>query len=98
MFRAALTVVLSLFIFAAPAVSQVQTIGTISFAVPEGWQYQQGPDFGAMVLKTSDRFWMTAVYTPTPSSGNADADFKAAWQRVLAPAGYGLPGYSPYGI
>src|SRR5215467_8720018 len=98
MLRVALTAVLSFFVLVATAVSQVQTVGTISFAVPEGWQYQQGADFGAMVLKTSDRFWMIAVYTPTPSSGNADADFKAAWQRVLAPAGYGLPGYSPYGI
>ena len=83
---------------AAPAVAQVQTIGEVSFAVPEGWQYQQGPDFGTMVLKTNDRFWMIAVYTPMRASGNPDADFKAAWQRILSPAGYTLPGYSPYNM
>ena len=97
MARATLVAVLFL-VLAAPAVSQVQTIGEVSFAVPDGWQYQQGADFGAMVLKTSDRFWMIAVYTPMRASGNQDVDFKVAWQRVLSPAGYGLPGYSPYNI
>ena len=93
-----LLAVLLLSVLATAAVAQVQTIGEVSFAVPDGWQYQQGPDFGAMVLKTSDRFWMIAVYTPMRSSGNPDADFKAAWLRVLSPAGYGVPAYSPYNI
>ena len=87
-----------LFVLAVPALAQVQTIGDLSFAVPDGWQYQQGADFGAMVLKTSDRFWMIAVYTPMHASGNPDADFKAAWQRVLSPAGYSPPAYTPYNL
>lgn len=98
MSRLTLLAVVVMVFLAVSAVAQVQTIGEVSFAVPDGWQYQQSPDFGAMVLKTSDRFWMIAVYTPMRASGNPDADFKAAWQRVLSPAGYGLPAYSPYNI
>ncbi|MBZ5532516.1 MAG: hypothetical protein LAO20_13880 [Acidobacteriia bacterium] len=83
-----------------PAFAQVQTVGDVSFAVPAGWTYTTGPDFGAMVYKEDNRFWLVSVYTSMPSSGNPDQDFKAAWQRVvLAIAGFrGVPGYNPYSI
>lgn len=80
----------------APA--QVQTVGDVSFSLLDSWQYQQGPDYGAMTIKTDNRFWLLAVYTPMPSSGDANADFKAAWRRVLTPTGYRLPGYNPYDL
>lgn len=93
----------ALAVFAAFAEAQaggVQTVGDVSFAVPNGWSYTTGPDFGAMVYKESNRFWLASVYTPMPSSGNPDEDFKAAWRRVvLAIAGFqGVPGYSPYSV
>jgi hypothetical protein len=47
--------------------SQVQTIGDVSLAVPSGYVYTAGPDFGAMVLKQDRNFWLMAVYTPMPS-------------------------------
>lgn len=82
----------------AVASAQVQTVGDVSFAVPDGWQYQQGPDFGAMTLKTGDRFWLVAVYSAMPSSGDPNADFKTAWKRAVFPLpDYGkMPGYDPY--
>ncbi|HEX7286161.1 MAG TPA: hypothetical protein VF532_08255 [Candidatus Angelobacter sp.] len=90
-------------VFAAFAQAQaggVQTVGDVSFAVPDGWAYTQGPDFGAMVHKEGTRFWLASVYTSMPSSGNPDEDFRAAWRRVvLAIAGFkGVPGYSPYSV
>jgi hypothetical protein len=80
----------------APA--QVQTVGAVSFAVPDGWTYQQGPDFGAMTRKADNRFWVVAVYTDMPSSGDPNADFRAAWKRVLlaGPDYRGIPSYDPY--
>jgi hypothetical protein len=78
-----------------PASAQVQTVGAVSFAVPSGWSYQQGRDFGAMTMKTDNRFWVVAVYTDMPSSGDANADFRAAWKRV-AGSDYREPSYSYY--
>lgn len=75
MLRVALAAVLSVFVFAATGVSQVQTVGQVSFPVPDGWQYQAGKDVVAMVLKANGNFWVVAVYSPMPASGNADADF-----------------------
>jgi hypothetical protein len=85
---------------AACASAQVQTVGAVSFAVPDGWQYKQGPDFGAMTMKQDNRFWIVAVYTDMLSSGNANDDFRAAWKRILlaGPDYSGIPAYDPYNI
>jgi hypothetical protein len=98
-----LTLVSALTVFAAFAQAQaggVQTVGDVSFAVPDGWGYTKGPDFGAMVYKQDNRFWLASVYSPMPSSGDPNADFKAAWRRVvLSVAGFqGVPGYNPYDV
>lgn len=88
----------AVFLNLASAAAQVQTVGDVSFSVPTGWQYKQGPDFGAMTLKTGNRFWLAAVYSAMPSSGDPNADFKTAWKRIVLPLpDYGkMPGYDPY--
>jgi hypothetical protein len=88
----------AVFLNLASAAAQVQTVGDVSFSVPTGWQYKQGPDFGAMTLKTGNRFWLAAVYSAVPSSGGPNADFKTAWKRIVLPLpDYGkMPGYDPY--
>jgi hypothetical protein len=98
--RRLLVITILVILCAVSAFAQVQTVGAVSFAVPNGWEYKQGPDFGAMTMKSGNRFWVVAVYTDMPSSGDPNADFKAAWQRVLlATTDYrGLPGYNPYDI
>lgn len=78
---------------AVSAFAQVQTLGDVSFAVPEGWTYTAGA-FGAMTLKADKNFWMMAVYPPWQSSGDATQDLRAAW-KGLAPAGPGYPGFPP---
>jgi len=82
----------------ASASGQVQTVGDVSFAVLDGWNYQQGRDLGAMTMKGDSRFWVVAVYTAMPSSGDPDADFRAAWKRVVlaGPDYRGVPNYGPY--
>ena len=89
MLRALCLTMTSAFLSLAFASAQVQTVGDVSFAVPDGWQYQQGLDFGAMTLKNDNRFWLAAVYSAMPSSGDPNADFKTAWKRVVFP----LPDY-----
>jgi hypothetical protein len=101
--RRLLVLIFNVCALAALARSQsggVQTVGDVSFAVPDGWAYTVGPDFGAMVYKQDNRFWLVSVYTSMPSSGDPNADFKAAWRRVvLSVAGFkGVPGYNPYSI
>jgi hypothetical protein len=98
MFRALCFAAASVYLSLAVASAQVQTVGDVSFAVPDGWQYQQGPDFGAMTLKSANRFWLVAVYSAMRSSGDPNADFKTAWRRVVFPLpDYGkMPGYDPY--
>ncbi len=85
---------------AQPQPGGVQTVGDVSFAVPPGWAYTAGPDFGAMVYKEGTSFWLAAVYTPMPATADANADFRAAWRRVvLAQQGYrDVPQYNPYDI
>src|ERR1039458_7168034 len=98
MLRALCFTTTSVFLSLAFASAQVQTVGDVSFAVPDGWQYQRGPDFGAMTLKTDNRFWLAAVYSAMPSSGDPNADFKTAWKRVVfsLPDYRKMPGYDPY--
>jgi hypothetical protein len=73
--------------FAVPLAAQVQTMGDVSFTVPDGYAYMQGPDFGTMVRQGVNTFWMMAVYTPMPASGDVTTDVKAAWQRIVLPMG-----------
>ena len=82
------------------AFGQVQSVGDVTFAVPDGWTYKPGAGFGAVALTSGQSFWLVAVYASMPSSGDPNADFRAAWQRVvLAEPGYqGLPGYDPYNL
>jgi hypothetical protein len=97
----ALFLLLSVFAFAASAFAQVQTVGDVSFAVPEGWTYQAAGDGGLMLLKQGQNFWIITVHAPRPTSGNPNADFKTAWQSVLSTVPdfkNSLPGYDPYAI
>jgi hypothetical protein len=80
------------------AFAQVQTVGDVSFAIPAGWTYTAGRDVGAMAQKEGDRFWLIAVYTSTPCSGDPNADFKAAWKRTVLtlPDYKNVNAYDPY--
>jgi hypothetical protein len=92
---------LLLIIGAAPVFAQVQSVGDISFAVPDGWAYQGASNGGAMVFKQGQNFWVISIHPPRPTSGNPVADYKAAWRsEVLTLPGFqnSLPGYDPYDI
>jgi hypothetical protein len=56
MFRFSLSVVVAALALEASGLAQVQTIGDVSFAVPDGWTYTGSSDFGAMVLKADKNF------------------------------------------
>jgi len=51
-------------------------------------------------MKADSRFWVVAVYSAKPSSGDPNADFRAAWKRVVlaGPDYRGVPNYDPYNI
>jgi hypothetical protein len=88
--------VLSLLVFLCAQVSfaQVQTVGDVSFAVPDGWTYKPGADFGAVVLVSGQNYWLMAVYTPMPSSSDPSTDVKTAWTRIVL-AGKDYQGFPP---
>jgi hypothetical protein len=65
----------------------VQSIGDVSFAVPDGWAYQASSNFGGMAFKEGNSFWFFAVYSAMPSSGDPVADFKASWNRIVLSTG-----------
>lgn len=93
--------VFSVLAMAASAFAQVQTVGDVSFAVPEGWTYQGTADGGLMLLKQDQNFWVITVHAPRPTSGDQNADFKAAWRSVVLPVPdfqNSLPGYDPYSL
>lgn len=80
--------------------SGVQTIGEMSFAVPDGWTYTGAQDGGLMMLKSGANFWVMAVFAPMPSSGNTETDLLNAWNKlVISQGGYqGLPAKPYYDI
>jgi hypothetical protein len=94
MFRFAVSAAFCLFLAASSSVAQVQTLGDVSFSVPDGWQYAQNPGggFGMMTMKQGNNFWAMTVFTPWPSSGNANTDLNTAWQKIVLVGG----GYSGY--
>jgi len=90
-----------LLIIVAPAFAQVQTVGDVSFAVPEGWTYQASADGGLMLLKQGQNFWIITVHPQRPTTGDQNADFKNAWRSVVLPVNdfrNSMPGYDPYSI
>jgi len=90
-----------LLIIVAPAFAQVQTVGDVSFAVPEGWTYQASADGGLMLLKQDQNFWIITVHPQRPTTGDQNADFKNAWRSVVLPVNdfrNSMPGYDPYSI
>jgi len=97
-----LAFLLPLCLLIAPAFSQaqpstVQLLGDMSFAVPEGWTYSGSPAGGMMTLKAGTNYWMMAVFTPMPSSGNAEVDLLTAWNTlVLSQGGYQGAPLKPY--
>jgi hypothetical protein len=92
---------LLIIVLAAPAFAQVQTVGDLSFAVPQGWTYQGTADGGVMLIKQDTNFWIITVHAPRPTSGDQNADFKSAWQAVVSSVPQfrkSLPGYDPYSL
>lgn len=90
-----------LLIIIAPAFAQVQTVGDVSFAVPDGWTYQGSTDGGLMLLKQGTNFWIITIYAQRPASGDQNADFKSTWQAVVSSVprfSKSRPGYDPYDI
>jgi len=67
------------------AIADVKTIGPLSFAVPDGWQYEApASDRGDMVWKNSNGGYLIILLTaPQPSSGDADRDFAVAWRTLV---------------
>lgn len=97
----AITALLSVIVITVPGFAQVQAVGDVSFAVPEGWTYQAAGDGGLMMLKQGANFWIITVHAQRPASGNQNADFKSAWQAVVSTVpqfSKSLPGYDPYNI
>ena len=97
----ALAVFLLIIVLAAPAFAQVQTVGDISFAVPEGWTYQGSTDGGLMLLKQGANFWIITIHAQRPAGGDQNANFKSAWKAVVSSVpqfSRSLPGYDPYSI
>jgi hypothetical protein len=88
-------------VFGVPGFAQVQTVGDVSFAVPEGWSYQGSADGGLMLMKQDANFWIITVHSPRPASGDQNANFKSAWQAVVSSVpqfSKSLPGYTPYSL
>ena len=97
----ALALLLLIMVLAASTFAQVQTVGDLSFAVPEGWTYQGSTDGGLMLLKQGANFWIVTVHVPQATSGNPNVDFKNMWLKVVSTIPdfkNALPGYDPYSM
>jgi len=76
---------LAVTLFPRLAIADVRTIGPLSFAVPDGWQYETpAPDRADMVWKNNNGAYLIILLTaPQPSSGDADRDFAIAWRTLV---------------
>ena len=79
------------------AMAQVQAVGDVTFAVPDGWTYKRGAASGTVTFTSGQNFWTMTVHAPMPSSGESTADLKQAWTRLILPSSdyRGLPA-APY--
>ena len=100
--RWTLRCLLAVLLIAAPVFAQeVETVGDVSFAVPEGWTYQGAADGGLMLLKNGANFWVITIHPPHPTTGDPIADFKAAWRSdILSIQGFqnSMPSWNPYDV
>jgi len=66
---------IAIFVLTSPTSvsAQVQTVGDVSFAVLDGWNFQPRRDRGSVTMKADSRFWVVAVNTPpeTPMTTSA---------------------------
>jgi hypothetical protein len=85
---------------ATAAFAQVETVGDVSLAVPDGWTFKRAANVGTVALSSGQNFWTMAVHGAMPSSGDPTNDLKAAWTRiVLAGNDYrGMPAAPYYDI
>jgi len=71
------------FMVALAASAQVQKLDTLSFAVPEGWKYENNAAAGNadMVWTNANGAYCIVVLTkPVPSSGSVETDFAVTWR------------------
>ena len=74
----------SLFLLAAGIQAQVRSLGEVSFAVPDGWEYSAEPTQDRATLslgKNGQLIVALAVFKPLTSSGDPDNDFRVAWTK-----------------
>lgn len=79
-----LALLLSLVLFAASAHAQVRSLGDVSFAVPDGWEYSAEPSGDHATLSFGQNVQnviAVAIFQPLRSTGNPDSDFRAAWAK-----------------
>ena len=78
-------VLFCVFLFAAGAAAQVQSLGEVSFVVPDGWDYgvEASGDHATLSTVQNGQVVALAVFRPFGSSGNPDGDFRAAWAKVV---------------
>ena len=83
-----LSVILAICAFSSVAAAQVQTLGPVSFLVPDGMTYQADPSGGSGVITRADgkNSAAIAIALPVPSTGDADADFRSVWGRITGGA------------
>jgi hypothetical protein len=72
---------------AASALAQVQSLGDLSFVVPERWRYDQKPGSDVSSLTRSDgrNFCTLFIIQPFPKSNNLDRHFARAWYGIITP-------------
>src|SRR6266550_6160239 len=78
-------VLFCVFLFAGSAAAPVQSLGEVSFVVPDGWDYgvDASGDHATLSTIQNGQVVALAVFRPLRSSGNPDNDFRAAWAKVV---------------
>ena len=78
-------ILICVFLFAGGAAAQVQSLGEVSFVVPDGWEYsvEASGDHATLSTIQNGQVVALAVFRPLRSSGNPDSDFRAAWAKTV---------------
>src|SRR5436189_1691121 len=78
-------ILFSFLVLTVTAAGQVQSLGEISFAVPNGWEYEGASSADRVTFSISQdgQVVAMAVFTPLRATGNPDGDFRAAWAKVV---------------
>src|SRR5438445_7479897 len=75
-----------IFLWAPAGFAQVQSDSDVTFAVPDGWTYKPGADFGSLTYSSGQNLWFLRCLRPCPPAAIPRPTLKQRGRALFWPA------------